>query len=367
MRKIRVLAVIEATSITGPAKNLLEFAHSCASTDPPIDLHIATIRRPENAATDPFIEALKKAQIPYSVLMETGAADFSLLRRLNDLAESVAPDIFQTHNVKSNFLTLLSGIPKRYPWIAWHHGYTQPTFRQHLYNQLDRISLRKARRVVTVTSAFLMELKNAGVSPEKITVIGNAIKPFGEITPASRPGPPGSRVLLSVGRLSKEKDHAALIKAAAKLNDVAVWILGEGHERENLEKLARSLGVDLTLPGQVADVRPSLAAADVFVLPSLSEGSPNALIEAMAAGLPIVSTVAGGIPEIATHNQHALLIAPGDIAALAEAIGQLLDDPGRARALGAAARMHAESEFSPLTRAERIASLYRDTLKPAEG
>ena len=362
MKPIRVLALMEATSITGPAKNLLEYAGLCTTTSPAVEMHIATIRRPHHPSQDPFIDALRTQGIPHTILRENSAFDFTLLRSLRELAHTLQPDIFQTHNVKSNFLTSLSGIHRHHTWVAWHHGYTQPTTKQHLYNQLDRISLPMARRVVTVTNAFLGELLRIGVSRNHIDVIPNAIRPRAAVAPIPHPGVPTSRLLVSVGRLSKEKDHAALIEAAATLPNVHVLIVGEGHERQNLTQLAARRNVALTLAGQVNDVGPYLAAATLFVMPSLSEGSPNALIEAMAAGLPIVSTTAGGIPETATSGIHALLVAPGNVPALSQAIAELLENPDLAGRIAAAAMQRANSDFAPAARAEAICSLYERLL-----
>lgn len=153
-------------------------------------------------------------------------------------------------------------------------------------------------------------------------------------------------VVLSLGRLVPIKGVGAAIEAVAGLADAQLWIAGEGPRRRELEAKAAALGVRARFLGEVtgrakADL---FAAADAFVAPSLrersgrTEGMPTALLEAAAAGLPIVASSAGGVPEVLTHDRSALLIPPGDSGALAEALQRLERDRALRRRLGRAAR-----------------------------
>jgi glycosyltransferase involved in cell wall biosynthesis len=114
--------------------------------------------------------------------------------------------------------------------------------------------------------------------------------------------------------------------------------------------------------GHTPDVRPYYAAADVLALPSHSEGSPNVLLEAMAAGLPVVATSVGGVPEIATDEENALLVPAHETAAFAHALARLLTDEGLADRLGRSAAAHAVSEFSPEAYARGLVRIYRQLL-----
>jgi len=153
-------------------------------------------------------------------------------------------------------------------------------------------------------------------------------------------------VALSLGRLVPIKGVEMAIEAAASIGEIDLWIAGEGPLRSQLEAQAARLGVRARFLGQVtgATKAMALAAADVFVAPSLAEpsgrteGMPTALLEAAAAGLPIVASRSGGIPEVLTHDRTALLVEPGDPTALSAALSQLRSDRALRRRLGRAAR-----------------------------
>jgi glycosyltransferase involved in cell wall biosynthesis len=143
-----------------------------------------------------------------------------------------------------------------------------------------------------------------------------------------------TRVLLCVGRLSREKGHADLIQALPKMRELAgdtplrLILVGEGPERSRIEQLCGSLNLTdaVTLVGQQNDTGPYYGIADVFLLPSHSEGCPNVLLEAMAAGVPVVATAVGGVPEVVTHGRDALLVKKHDHAGMAHATVDLLQN-----------------------------------------
>jgi phosphatidylinositol alpha-1,6-mannosyltransferase len=177
----------------------------------------------------------------------------------------------------------------------------------------------------------------------------------------------GEQVVLSVGRLSREKGHVDLVGALAALSQVSpslrpkLVIVGDGPERERIETAARTGGLSeqLIFTGHTPAVQKYYAIADALALPSHSEGSPNVLLEAMSAGLPVVATAVGGVPEIASTEENALLIAPNDTSAFAHAIIRLLTDRELAQKLGRAAALHVNEKFSPATQAHSLLQIYQ--------
>ena len=392
MPKIKLLVVIEATAVSGPAKNLLGFLRLLRSPEfhdkglPQVECSIATfhrsrtlrskedqpvVDRPQNA----FIAAAMAQGTEVDVISERFVFDPAVISQLRDIVKRRAPTLVQTHMVKSHFLTKLSGINRKYPWIAYHHGYTTTDLKMRAYNQLNRWSLPSASRVITVCDAFANDLSRAGVSRHLISVCHNSVVP-----PVS--GLPeeasilreqlgirdGERVVLSVGRLSQEKGHVDLVTALAALHRISpllrckLVIVGDGPERERIEVVARANGVtdQLLFTGQVSQVEKYYAIADIVALPSHSEGSPNVLLEAMSAGLPVVATAVGGVPEIASTEENALLVAPNDTEGFAHALRRLLTDGELAQKLGGAAALHVREKFSPATQARSLLQIYQN-------
>ena len=194
------------------------------------------------------------------------------------------------------------------------------------------------------------------------------------------PPDPGARAALgldpqrpvvgTIGRLEDRKGHDQLLRAAGTMlaggngRRPQIVIVGDGPLREKLQAQAHSLGVahSVRFVGTVADVRPSLAAMDVFVLPSHAEGMSNALMEAMAAARPVVATAVGGNTEVVVDGKTGVLIPPADPAAIADAIAALLRDPDRAAGLGAAAREFVTRRFGARARVAELEQLYEERL-----
>lgn len=369
---MRVIASIEAHTVTGPAKNLLRFCKLARSRPDGCDISLVTYVRPGRDSHH-FREAAEAAGVPVYAIPERRAFDTEVIKALREYFERERPDIVQSHAVKSHVLLKLTR-PRSARWVAYHHGYTDPDLKMQLYNQLDRWSLHSADRVVTVCTPFREQLVKLGVRRERIRVLGNSIEPeipAGESVSSLRERLhiPQAPVLVCIGRLSKEKGHRFLVEALAVLQTpgVSLVLVGGGPERDRLQEQAAKLGLGerVCFAGHQRDPQPFYELGDVFVLPSLSEGSPNVLLEAMRASRPIVATCVGGVPDMAVDGQDALLVAPRDIPALANAIDRLLKDQVEAASLGAHARNTVVKKFSPGAYFCGLMDIYRDVLKPA--
>jgi glycosyltransferase involved in cell wall biosynthesis len=169
-------------------------------------------------------------------------------------------------------------------------------------------------------------------------------------------------IVLTPARLHPQKGHAYLLTAAAQVRDATFILAGDGPLRADLEGRARELGIAerCVFLGHRSDVPDLLAAADLFVLPSLFEGLPLSVLEAMAAQRPVVATAIGGTDEAVTHELTGLLVPPRDPAALASAIRRIRSDPALAHRLAAAGRDRVEREFSSVVTGHKVMSIYDD-------
>jgi glycosyltransferase involved in cell wall biosynthesis len=239
----------------------------------------------------------------------------------------------------------------------------------------QRILTPLVQRYVAVSRAVAAHWeRDLGVPRDKLRVVPNGIPlaPYEHGPSASPPegllaDPAGRPTVLTAARLDAQKGLPHLLEAAAGLPAARFVVAGDGPERAALEAHARRLGLDgrLRFLGYRSDIPALLAACELVVLPSLFEGHPLALLEAMAAGRPVVATAVGGVPEIVDHGVTGLLVPPADSAALGAAIGALLADPARARAMGAAGRAKAEREFSARVMVERLTRVYDEVLDRA--
>jgi glycosyltransferase involved in cell wall biosynthesis len=386
MKSIKLLAIVEATSITGPAKGLLQFARMARSGGAglAVEVSIAVFQRPDEP--DLFIQAASEMSVPVYPIAESGRFDWRVITGLSALGQSLQPDLVESHAVKSHFLVRKSGLNRLAPWVAFHHGYTWPDLRARIYNQLDRWSLRAPLRVVTVNQPFRRELIRHGVPAAHIEIVHNAIEPgWGRTASAAASAElrarlgidPARKVILIVGRLSREKDHLSLLRALSQLAVVRggegaaiahLLIVGGGTERARIEAAIRHLGLSemVTLTGQVPSAEPYYGIADLAVLSSLSEGSPNALLEAMAARVPVVATAVGGIPEIVCDGESALLVPPRNPEALCRAIQELLTNETLAHSLAARANELILTRHTLEARTRRLVGIYTAALASQE-
>jgi glycosyltransferase involved in cell wall biosynthesis len=405
---IRVLTLIENAAVTGPARNVIEFAKMAARAEadlPAVEVTIVTYRR--GLEESALALAARQAGLAVATVAERRRWDTGVFPLLRQTIAQVNPDILETRNVKSHFLVRLLGLHRRYPWVAWNHGYTTTSLLDRAYTQLDRWSLRGAYRVVTVCRPFADHLARLGVPRERITILHNSVKPFvppseaevqrvrqelalppdlgktpaapadprvASAAPNNRPPADDEAVVLSVGRLSREKGHADLLRAAAALKDMSeaprfrVVMVGDGPEREPLARLAVRLGIEkqVTLAGFQREVRPYYSLATLVAVPSHSEGSPNVVLEAMAAGLPIVANAVGGVPEILREGVTGLMVEPRHPEAMAKAILRILSNPDLKARLGAEARTRAEAHHTPEAYRRALVRFYQQTVESGQ-
>jgi glycosyltransferase involved in cell wall biosynthesis len=414
IKRINVLAFVEARTVTGPAKNLFEYIRYEKTLCGIVDTRIVTFSRLGAAqlvksfvsdegieAPTDFIKEALKQDLQVDTIQELFRYDPLTLNKIRKIVDTYKPDIIQTHSVKSHFLIYASGLYKQYPWIAFHHGYTKTNLKMELYNKLDKISLKKPQKIITVSDSFASELTAIGIPKNDVQVIRNSVnsRVFSHITEGSINQAivdcrvkDGETIILTIGRLSKEKGHEDLINAfhqllqeeilqsenqsltaavinseyinAASMRNYKLVIVGEGPEMSNLEAQIKDLQLEdkVLLIGFRKDVRPFYHICDLFVLPSHSEGSPNVLLEAMAAKIPVVATRVGGIPEMVEEGKTAILCEANKTDSIKMGMRKIIEDEALRKRLVQNAFQNVLDNYSPEKRREILTSMYIDVI-----
>lgn len=217
---------------------------------------------------------------------------------------------------------------------------TSHLFRDELHNSVNlaksQVITASVDRYIAVSDWIAGKLSKAlKIKRRKVSVVRNGITidrytiPPDTILRSELTGGSDRPIVLMPARLEQQKGHRYLLEAAAQLPEPLFLLAGEGPDREALEAQARSLGLieRVRFLGHRKDIPALLSICDVFVLPSLCEGLPLSILEAMAAGKPVIASAIGGTEEVIIHNETGLLVPPRDASALADAIHRVLSDP----------------------------------------
>lgn len=289
--------------------------------------------------------------------------------RLARLFRRTRTDVVHTRNAESFYYGFLGAKLAGIPHIVHsEHGRTFDD--RAIRYRVQRLFSRGTERIFAVTEQLRRDLvAHVGIPAQRIEVLYNGVD-FARFAPAdphltrARLGIPADVLLVgSVGRLAAVKNYALLVRAVAALgmDNVQLCFVGDGPERAALEALARELGIagKVTFLGHRDDVSDILGAMDVFVLPSVSEGMSNTLLEAMAAGVAPVASAVGGNPEIVRDGVDGLLFASNDLAGLSECLRRLLTDVALRERFGMAARARVLEQFALEGMIARYENLYR--------
>jgi glycosyltransferase involved in cell wall biosynthesis len=290
--------------------------------------------------------------------------------RDNDIA------IVHAHGYKANFYALAATWLTNVASVATCHPWTETSYslKSRIYTFLDKLWLRRMDRL-TAVSADVQQQVLASIPGSRCDIIANGIA-FERFEAVDGNGKLLSELGLSdrdtligtIGRLVPEKGYRHLLASArnicAKRPDAKVLFIGDGPQREELENAVRQTGLEdcVRFLGVRRDIPEILALLDVFVLPSITEGLPMVLLEAMAAGKPIVATEVGDIPKVIQADQSGLLVPPANEDALSDALLALIEDTERANRLAARAREEVVLKFSGQKMVDDYISVYDELL-----
>ena len=295
-------------------------------------------------------------------------------------------DILHSHGYKGNVtFGLMPKKLRKLPLFSTLHGYTSVSgiSKNRIYEWLDLISLKHVNAVILVNRGMLSNPRLRKLKGEKIHIVNNGIPIPDDGSPSHLPTFPPSAfskgdpdivnfctkgfTIGSIGRFSTEKGFKYLIEALSLLVkngiDARLVIIGEGYKRSALEELTARLGLEdrILFPGYKDDAKYYISFFDVYVIPSLTEGLPITLLEAMQAKTPVVATKVGGIPHVLKNNKSGLLVKPRSPDAIAQAVMALHNDKKLADELTSKAYHRVITDFSSKTMALGYLNIYKKT------
>ena len=334
---------------------------------------------------DPYVDSIpllteaKNIGIPVELVHQYGRFDIvTSVLRLKRLIKKYNIHILHCHEYKSDIIGYLSVLNSGVHLISTQHLWAGEALRARFYEFMDSLIIhsRVFEKIVAVSEEIKSTLLNNGIKEERISVISNGI----DVDSYSNSFPPedirflagtnaDTRVVCCVGRLSPQKGHRYLIEAAPKIikemPNVVFLFVGDGPLCAELKSLAGRMGLQekIIFLGFRKDIASILKVSDLFVLPSLNEGTPMALLEAMASGKAIVSAEVGGVPELITNGENGILVKPMDSEGLEKAILYLLKNPSIATEFGAKAKEFAKKNLSSKAMTRKYENLYDNIVR----
>jgi glycosyltransferase involved in cell wall biosynthesis len=336
---------------------------------------VVPVLEPHESEGHPVVGALRASGIDVAPVVVSGRDYRGERSAIEAVVLSRAADVVHTHGYRPDVIDAPVARRLGIPTVTTVHGFTRGGFgrggwRGRFYEWLQIRSFRKFEAVVVVSDRLRGELVQEGVPVDRVHVLRNAWASAGHgldrQAARSHLGVEGEGPAVAwVGRLSSEKAPDIFVRAVGEVrsHSGSFHVVGAGKSAEECRALASSLGVADRIHwlGAVPDAGRYLSAFDALVMTSWTEGTPMVLLEAMAAGVPVVTTAVGGIPDVVSPDE-AILCEAGDVTALAAGIDAILADPDVARTRAAAARRRLETEFAVEPWVRRYREIYQSIL-----
>jgi glycosyltransferase involved in cell wall biosynthesis len=371
MKRVKVLQLISSGGYYGAENMLLNL---CASQEQSGCQNSLLLFYNVHVPNVEFYERARRRGLSVRMVHCKGRADWRAVRQIEEYIQEDAVDLVHTHGYKADLYGYLAAWRCHKPVVATCHNWVGGTAALGIYNHLDRMVLKKFNALAAVSDAVAHRLLAFGVPTEKIKTIANGI----DVTAFERAQPlpllkaEDGTVVGIVARLDLQKGFEYLLRAARDLckttPDLKIVIVGEGPDREKIEEMIEQYGLqsNVILAGQQSNMPAVYAAMDIFVLPSLNEGLPMTVLEAMAASKPVIATKVGAIGSVIKDGENGLLVNAKDSEGLRNAIASLLSDPERRQRLGDQAHAWVSQNYTSEAMALKYREMYEEVLgKPA--
>jgi glycosyltransferase involved in cell wall biosynthesis len=302
-------------------------------------VHVAAVISERAADAHPFVLQLNALGVAVTPVVVGARNYFREYQALSSLVARLRPLVVHTHGYRADVIAGAVARSRRIPIVSTVHGFTGGGLRNWLYERLQAFALKRADAVIAVSRSLAERLTREGVPSARISLIPNGFVPLFDLLPRDaarrRLGiSSGALVAGWVGRLSKEKGADVMLSALTEAGPRwQLSIIGDGDEFAALRSQAAALRLEdrINWHGAIAEAGSLLTAFDAFVLSSRTEGTPITLLEAMNAGVPIVATRVGGVPDV-IDSSHGILVPPENPRMLARALSEVEREPAVAAA-----------------------------------
>lgn len=367
----RVLMAMASGILGGPGKGLTQFLrHGGAEACAPLVLNYKLLHERQDTE---FVSSMRSAGANVADIFQRSAYDLSMVEQGTDLIKKHNINILQSHGYKSHVLCWLLRRKTGLPWIAFVHGWTGEDLKIKVYNFIDKSMPFFADEVVAVSES----LRDRLIPPlrRRCRVIPNAVAPNELVDDPARDirtelGIPQNALVAGViGRFSPEKGQLTFVRALAQARSkeprLHGLLVGDGQDRELIQAELGKLGLEnnISFTGHVRGLAPYYRAMDMQVMPSFTEGMPNAALEGMYMGLPLIASKVGGVPEVVLDNETGVLIPAGNTEVLASAMLRLCANPNLRQQCGQAGKNRVMEHFVPEVRVKRILGVYEHLLR----
>ncbi|MBV5341859.1 MAG: glycosyltransferase [Deltaproteobacteria bacterium] len=356
-QKISVLHLISSAAFLGAERVVCELA---SNIDPDHYYVQVGILGSSDAVFNSFKASLDGSAAELVYVPCEGKLSITTIKAIQNHIRHHNTDILHAHGYKSDLYGFLAVKLARSGTrlVATNHTWKLRTFLERLYKLIDKTILHSFNSIVAVSDEVKAEMIKLGIDGSLISIIYNGVSVSGydvKSRTATRQGlglAEHELVIGCVASLTEEKAHADLIRSFAILHNthphVRLVLVGDGPEFANLVSMSEQLGVreNICFTGQRQDVKSLYVAFDLFALVSYAEGLPMAMLEAMAASLPVVVSAVGAIPQVVTSMVNGILITPGDIDTIANSFIKLLQEPALRELLGRNARSELVANYS---------------------
>lgn len=362
---MKILQLISSAGYFGAENVLMQLAAEL-NKDNSCYVVAGVIKNLKNPHVEIVEESAKKG-VESAIFSCGGKWDFKTIFQLRKFVKEEKIELIHSHGYKSNLYAFFSTIGLSVALVATCHNWLGDDPKMRFYAALDRFFLRKFSQIIAVSVDVQNKIIQSNISRGKVSLIKNGVNVnrFDDVecSPKFKAtlGIPEHRMVIgTVGRISSEKGHLHLLNVfniiQKKIPEITLLIVGDGNLREKLQREFDSQLIVFT--GQRSDLPNLYKCMDIFVLPSLTEGLPMVLLEAMASSLPVVATKVGFVPNVILEKETGLLVEPGDEEGLWNCLVALLADPEKRIGMGLKGYERVKNHFSASRMAKEYLAVY---------